>query len=245
METFYNGVLHERRLFMNLQELNTMTILIRLSLAVCVGGIIGFERGSKAQSAGLRTYILVCLGSTIIMMTNEFISIAYGSVDPARMGAQVVSGIGFIGAGTIMVTNNNRIKGLTTAAGIWAAAGIGLAIGIGFYEGAIASAIMMFLVLYFLQPLKQFIQRRSKYVEIHIVCDNLYHFNKVLDFCLVREVEVLRIQNILEKESIYVPQKEAYVEYIIMAKLNERFNHVAFIEELSCLSGVQFIEEVQ
>jgi len=88
-----------------------------------LGGILGIERGRKYRPAGFRTYMLVCLGTTIVMLTNQYVYERYGGGDPVRMGAQVISGIGFLGAGTIIVTGHNQVKGLTTAAGLWAAAG--------------------------------------------------------------------------------------------------------------------------
>ncbi|MBO5868173.1 MAG: MgtC/SapB family protein, partial [Oscillospiraceae bacterium] len=120
-----------------LRDISLMSVIIRISVAIIVGGLIGLERGLKNRPAGMRTYMVVCLGSCLIMLTNQYIFQATQLGDPVRMGAQVVSGIGFLGAGTIIVTRRNQIKGLTTAAGLWAAAGVGLAIGIGFYEAAV------------------------------------------------------------------------------------------------------------
>ena len=127
-----------------LRGLNMVSMLVRVVLAILIGGIIGMERGRKNSQAGLRTYILVCLGATLVMMTNQFVYVVYNVSDPVRLGAQVISGIGFLGAGTIMMKGRSQIKGLTTAAGLWTAACLGLTIGVGFYEGAIigASAIM-------------------------------------------------------------------------------------------------------
>ena len=121
-----------------LRDLTTISVIIRLTMATLFGGIIGLERGMKNRAAGFKTHILVCIGSTLAMLTNQYI-IAYmnSSADPSRLGAQVISGIGFLGAGTILVTGKQQIKGLTTAAGLWASACMGLAIGVGFYEGAI------------------------------------------------------------------------------------------------------------
>ena len=121
---------------------NIWTILIRLILAVIFGGIIGLERASKRHAAGFRTYILVCLGATLAMITNQFICEKSGQGDYARLGAQVISGIGFLGAGTILVTSKNQIKGLTTAAGLWACACMGLSIGIGYYTLAIGGLVV-------------------------------------------------------------------------------------------------------
>ena len=104
---------------MEIREVTYLAVAVRIFAAVLLGGILGLERGMKHRPAGLRTYMLVCVGSCLIMLTNQYIHQVYGSGDPVRMGAQVVSGIGFLGAGTIVVTRRNQIKGLTTAAGLW------------------------------------------------------------------------------------------------------------------------------
>ena len=95
----------------NLHEINMASVVFRLTLATIFGGIIGFERGSKRRAAGFRTYMLVCLGSALVMVTSQYITMAlpYPS-DPARLGAQVISGIGFLGAGTIIVTSYNQVR---------------------------------------------------------------------------------------------------------------------------------------
>ena len=103
-----------------LREVNTISIILRLALATLFAGIIGIERGRKKRPAGFRTHILVCIGATIIMITNQYIiEVMNMSSDPTRLGAQVISGIGFLGAGTIIVDRRNQVKGLTTAAGLW------------------------------------------------------------------------------------------------------------------------------
>ena len=99
-----------------------------------LGGIVGVEREKKGRPAGLRTYMLVCSGSALVMMTNQYLAVCYPQVDVSRMASQVISGIGFLGAGTIILTGKNQVRGLTTAAGLWAVACLGLAIGIGFYS---------------------------------------------------------------------------------------------------------------
>ena len=136
----------------NLHELNIWTIMLRLGLSLLLGSIVGTERGVKNRPAGLRTYSLVCLGSALIMLTNQYITEQYGVGDPTRMASQVISGIGFLGAGTILVTDRNKVSGLTTAAGLWTVASIGLAVGAGFYMGAIVGAVLLFTVMgYFLR----------------------------------------------------------------------------------------------
>ena len=107
---------------MEIREVTYLAVALRIFAAVIIGGILGLERGMKNRPAGLRTYMLVCVGACVVMLTNQYIYQVFGSGDPVRMGAQVVSGIGFLGAGTIIVTRRNQIKGLTTAAGLWSAA---------------------------------------------------------------------------------------------------------------------------
>lgn len=127
-----------------LLEPTLLTLVIRTLLAIICAGVIGFERDAHGSAAGLRTHILVCFGAMIAMCTGVFTA-AHFSGDASRIGAQVVSGIGFLGAGTIMV-NRGHIKGLTTAAGLWASACIGLALGTGFYEAAIVGTVAVFFV---------------------------------------------------------------------------------------------------
>ncbi|WP_034861314.1 MgtC/SapB family protein [Ruminiclostridium cellobioparum] len=126
-----------------------ISMILRLAAACVLGGIIGFEREHVHRPAGLRTHILVCVGSALVMVTSEFIYFRYSShvnVDPARLGAQVISGIGFLGAGTI-IKEGISVKGLTTAASLWAVSCVGIAVGIGFYSGAIIATVIIFLIL--------------------------------------------------------------------------------------------------
>ena len=120
-------------------------IILRLVLAVLIGAFIGAERGRHGRAAGMRTHILVCIGSTITSMTGLFVSSQLGGGDVMRLAAQVISGVGFLGAGMIVLKNGNIVKGLTTAAGVWATATIGVALGYGFYIGAGAGAVLFLL----------------------------------------------------------------------------------------------------
>lgn len=121
----------------SIKESGVCSILLRLLLAVVFGGIIGTERGKHGRAAGMRTHILVCIGATMTTLIGEYVTFVLGmSSDPVRIGAQVISGIGFLGAGMIMTRGGLRVKGLTTAAGLWATATIGLALGIGLYSAA-------------------------------------------------------------------------------------------------------------
>ena len=117
---------------------NTASVILRLAVAMLCGGLIGIERASKRRAAGFRTYMVVCLGATLAMLLNQYIDdmLVHAwqisqTTDAARLGAQVINGIGFLGAGTIILTGSQQVKGLTTAAGLWASACMGLAIGAG------------------------------------------------------------------------------------------------------------------
>ena len=120
-----------------MENLTITEILIRMILGMLFSGILGYEREQKGRPAGFRTYIVVCMGAEIAMMTGIYLKIYMGDPDSSRIAAQVISGISFLGAGTILVTKQNQVKGLTTAAGLWAGACLGLALGAGFYSGAI------------------------------------------------------------------------------------------------------------
>lgn len=132
---------------MDLQSITNVEILGRLALSALISGIIGFEREKNHQSAGLRTNMLVAIGSCLIMLLSIKMHEMYGA-DPARIAAQVVSGIGFLGAGTIITrTGGNGVQGLTTAATLWVNSGIGLAIGSGLYFVGIVTGIIVLIVL--------------------------------------------------------------------------------------------------
>ncbi len=150
-------------------------IIIRLILSTILGGLIGIERESVRRAAGLRTHILVCSGSTLVMLLSVFIFHSYRgytNLDPARLGAQVISGIGFLGAGTIM-RDGNTIKGLTTAASLWAVATIGLALGVGFYTGAIATTIIVLVVLKIFSRLEIFVPDRRNTISLKLLINNV------------------------------------------------------------------------
>ena len=134
--------------FDGLRTVTLASVTVRMLLAVLCGGIIGIERAYKRRPAGFRTHILICLGAAITTLTSQYLYLnLHYYTDMARLGAQVVAGIGFIGAGTIVVTRQQRVKGLTTAAGLWASACAGLAIGAGFYEGTVMCFALVFTLI--------------------------------------------------------------------------------------------------
>ncbi len=146
--------------------LSNFEIILRLALSTLVGGSIGIEREVSNRPAGLRTHILVSVGSTLIMLVSIY---GFDEGDPSRLAAQVVSGIGFLGAGTIIRTGND-IRGLTTAASLWVCAGIGLAIGAGYYLGGIITAAIVLISLILLGNLESKVTRNA---YKHIVIESL------------------------------------------------------------------------
>ena len=122
-----------------------------MGLAIALGSLVGIERDRKGRPAGLRTHMLVCMASCLVMITGQYTFELYGVGDPARLGAQVVSGIGFLGIGSILVTRDEKVKGLTTAAGLWASAAVGLSLGIGLYEPAVLGCLAICIIERFIR----------------------------------------------------------------------------------------------
>lgn len=151
-----------------LRELTLLGVALRVLLALVCGGAIGLERAEKRRPAGFRTHILICLGAAITAMTSEhlFLNMHY-YLDVARLGSGVVSGIGFIGAGTIMVTRRQRVKGLTTAAGLWVVAVVGLCCGFGFYEGAVYATALVLVAEVFFSKLEYRLLRETKELTVY------------------------------------------------------------------------------
>ena len=176
---------------MEIREITLLSVAIRITVAFLLGGILGMERGLKQRPAGLRTYMLVCVGACVIMLTNLYIYRVFDVGDPVRMGAQVVSGIGFLGAGTIVVTRHNQIRGLTTAAGLWAAAAIGLATGAGFYEAAVLGAAVIFATLTVLTYLDDRMHRKTRYFDVYVTLTPTVTMGTLLNLlrCSVQSVE--------------------------------------------------------
>ena len=223
---------------MALREVTDLAVVLRIFVAVVVGGILGLERGMKNRPAGLRTYMLVCVGACVIMLTNQYIFQVFGSGDPVRMGAQVVSGIGFLGAGTIIVTRRNQIKGLTTAAGLWSAAGVGLALGVGFYEAALAGTVAVFFVMTLLQRMDNKLHRRSRRLEAYIELSDI-SLGDFLRTMREAEIEVSNVQRESGEE-----ESDGVRAYIATLKGQKRQNHAELMAKVLEVSGVVFVEEL-
>lgn len=219
------------------RELTVTEIVLRVLIAVAIGGLIGLERGMKNRPAGLRTYMLVCVGACVVMLTNQYTYQVYQVGDPVRMGAQVISGIGFLGAGTIVVTSRNQIKGLTTAAGLWTAGGIGLAIGIGLYEVAIAASAAVFIILTVLHQLDFRVRKKAHILEAYVELDQQTHLGNFLKEARDRGLEPSNVQ--LDHEDVI---SGSQLSFIVTIKGNKSQNQDAMFTQLRKLEGVEYIE---
>ena len=173
MEAVWN-FLREARDYLG--DLNVITMMIRVLLAALAGGVVGLEREFHGRSAGMRTHMLVCLGAALSALIGGFLSVEMGelgiSSDAQRTGAQVMSGIGFLGAGTILVKKGNtRISGLTTAAGLWATAAIGLAVGYGLYEAALVTVLMVVLAFTVVSKMEFRLTRKRQKMFVYLELD--------------------------------------------------------------------------
>lgn len=233
------------RTMMYLRELNMLSVLFRIFLSVLVGGVLGLERERKNRPAGLRTYILVCLGATLVMMTNQYVYKYYDTGDPVRMGAQVISGIGFLGAGTIILTGRNQIKGITTAACLWTAACSGLAIGIGFYEGAIVSAVVIVFIMTGVRRLDLWTRNHSQYLEVFLEFNGGKNaFSEFLEYARLHQFDVTNIQ--VSQEEFYHKErgKQKTISYTVSITSKTKRTHGEMIDILSKAKGIQYIEEL-
>lgn len=221
-----------------LHELNTLSLVFRLVLAVICGGVVGLERGGKKRAAGFRTYMLVCMGSTLVMIVSQFAYETYGvSTDIMRMGAQVISGIGFLGAGTIIVTGKTKVKGLTTAAGLWAVACMGIAIGIGFYEAAIIAFVLIYILLAVFRVIETKIGQKSKQMNLYLELKSVHYLGRVLNVVKANQLSVLDIEINRETEDISKV-------VILLELLNEKSKlHNEAVTTIGEVEGVLHIEE--
>lgn len=224
---------------LTLRTLTYGAITMRILLAIVIGGILGLERGRKNRPAGLRTYMLVCLGSAIVMMTNQYVYQVFGTSDPVRLGAQVISGIGFLGAGSIIVTQRNQIRGITTAAGLWAAACLGLAIGIGFYEVALLGGFMILITLSVMQKFNAFTKKNSNVIDIYVELKSHESITKFVQY--IRDCGLTMSNLQLENDSLSASEGIAFV---VTIKSKAKKLGINIRETLRKIPDLKFIEEL-
>lgn len=213
--------------------------VFKIILALICAGVIGLERGRKKRPAGFRTYMLVCVGATLVMMTNEYLCAVYGTGDVARLGAQVINGIGFLGAGTIITTGHNRVKGLTTAAGLWAAACIGLAIGSGYYEGAILGTLAIVIIMVVLHNFDRRLTNNTRAIILYVEFTKMSVIRGIVGYARANNITVEDVE--VEQPSNTMGAKMAA---IVTLRLPSKENHLEFMEKINSIEGVSFVEEI-
>lgn len=221
------------------RDINMGSIVLRVAISLVLGGILGYERGRKNRPAGFRTYMIVCLGATLVMMTNQYIFQTYDGGDIVRMGAQVISGIGFLGAGTIMVTGRQQIKGITTAAGLWAAACCGLAVGIGFYEGAIIGGLSIFVVMALMDRWEVKFRKMSPVIDIYLEYSGKKSFSAFLTAVREYDLEITNVQMNKNKAT-----KDSEMCVIMNIESRTKREHGEVIGIISGIEGVDYVEEL-
>lgn len=222
-----------------LREFSYLSITIRMFTAVLCGGLIGIEREHKRRPAGYRTHILVCLGASITTLTSQYLIVSGWTTDPARIGAQVVAGMGFIGAGTIIVTRRRHVKGLTTAAGLWTSAIIGLAIGIGYIEAALIATALVLFAEVVLSKIEWFISSKAKNLYLYIE----YNENDSIAV-ITEEIKKMGV-GITDIEITRSKAAEGPIMGAILGvQLNYKSKRNEILEKISELSGVFSVEEL-
>ena len=197
-----------------LRDLNLVSMAFRLFMAVFLGTVIGIDRGMKRRVAGVKTHAVVCVGAALVMMTGQFIHLymnGAGGGDTARLGAQVISGVGFLGAGTIIFTGQRRVSGLTTAASLWTSACIGLAVGIGFYSGAISATICLMVIFRYFKFIDVYVESHSNVYEVYME----FETNEIMSSALKK----LREAGIKVNNVIVIKKKAKSQNIVVQASL--------------------------
>ena len=228
-----------------------LSVFLRLGLALLFGGLIGLERGSRHKAAGFRTYMLVCLGATLTMLLGQYQSYMLDSLwadtaaitgsrpDMTRFSAQVINGIGFLGAGTIIVTGHQAVKGLTTAAALWASACMGLVIGTGYYECVFLGFLLMFFCMRLLTPLETSLIERSRNMNLYMEFESLDDVRTIAACLRKNGIHIYDIDLEHGKKEEY-----QYPSAIFTLRLGSHQAHARIIASLFELEHIKLIEEV-
>lgn len=223
-----------------IRESTMLALTLRLVAAFICGAVIGAEREIKRRPAGFRTHILICLGAAVTTLTSQYLLLGLGLMtDVGRLGAQVIAGIGFIGAGTIIVTRRQRVKGLTTAAGLWAAAIIGLALGGGFYEGGIFATILILLAELLFSKLEYRMLENAPEINLYMEYTDKACLENILK--LFRELN-LKILNLEITRPTGSEHHNACA--IFSLRLNKRCRVEKLLADIHATQGVLSVEEL-
>lgn len=232
------------------RELNFASVVLRILCAMAVGGIVGLDRERKGRAAGFRTYMLVALGAALTVMLGQYLSVMLETVwadkvaelglktDVVRFGAQVINGVGFLGAGTIIVTGRQQVKGLTTAAGLWASACLGLAIGAGFYECVFIGFVLILMCMKLLPKIEDFVTSKALNMNIYISMDSVECLGNIINCFKESNFRILDA-DIEKEEHATITQINA----VFSVKMTERHPHTEILAKLSTLDGIIYIEQ--
>jgi len=233
-----------------LRELNILSVVLRIFFAMLAGGIIGFERERKRRPAGFRTYMLVSLGAALTVILGQYLhymtTVEWSSLtnelgvktDVLRFSAQVINGVGFLGAGTVLVTRRQEVKGLTTAAGLWASACMGIAIGAGFYELMIICIILMRFCMKFLPYVENAILARSRNFNVYIEMDNIQNLGTLVSYIKAEGIKIFNVD--LDKEE---HEHMSQINALFSLRLPKKRQHTEVLAILSTVDGIISIEE--
>lgn len=230
-----------------LAGMELLSVIARLSLAALFGGLLGLERERKNRPAGLRTYLIVCVGAALTVLLSEYEqwmlstrwATAAGSavqIDISRLGAQVINGIGFLGAGTILVSSRKKVRGLTTAAGLWASACMGLAVGAGFYTCVWAGFVLIYLAMYLLPRLEERILSRARNMNVYVAYRSPENISIITDSLREQQVQIYDVET--------CPAEGARCGAVLLLHLPVGVSHISLLGDLSELACVQAINEM-
>ena len=220
--------------------LTMWSVLLRMSVAMICGGVIGVEREYKRRPAGFRTHILICLGAAVTTMTSQYLYLNMKLyTDMARLGAQVIAGMGFIGAGTIIVTKQRQVKGLTTAAGLWTCAIIGLASGAGYYEAAVIATLLILLAETLFSKLEYYILATSRSVNVFMEYIDPEALDSVLKLIKTSDIYILDLE--ITKNGARTAGTSTA---ILSLQTTRRTNHEALLTEIARTEGILSVEEL-
>nr|WP_297704724.1 MgtC/SapB family protein [uncultured Butyrivibrio sp.] len=223
-----------------LEGTTDIAVSIRLVIATLFGSLIGWERVVKRHSAGIKTFALVSLGSAVATALNIFLAMEPGlNADVSRIPAGVVSGIGFLGAGTILVTGRQQIKGLTTAASLWVTACMGMAIGGGYLVVGIACFALIMLANVVLMNVSKVVEEYSKYISIYIEVDKSGGVKKLSKWITEQGFKISSVAKSKEKTL-----QSNDVALIIDVDFDKNRSHGEFVAELNELEFVNYVEEI-
>lgn len=226
-----------------LRDMNTAAIVVRLVLAVLCGGAVGLERSRKRRPAGFRTHILICLGAAMATLTSQYLFLVMElPTDLSRLGAQVIAGIGFIGAGSIIVTRHRRVKGLTTAAGLWASAIIGLAIGMGYYEGAVYATFLILLAELAFAKLEYRLMRNAREMNLVVGYRESADLNAIIRYIRDLDMKINDIE-ITKDESVRRENGQTACANFVL-QMHRKVSADQVVRGLSALGGVTSVEEL-